>query len=68
MNKAQRRKFLLASSALLATPLASFAQPAQKVRRLGFLTLPSGTPNRKQFWRDALRRGGYEEGRNLAIE
>ena len=68
MSKVRRRRFLIATGAFLATPLASFAQPAQKVRRIGFLTLQPHTPSRQKFWRDALSRGGYEEGRNLAIE
>lgn len=68
MRKNQRRRFLLASSALLAVPLTSFAQPAPKVRRIGYLSLAAASTEVQQFWRDSLRRAGYEEGRNLVIE
>ena len=72
MNKVQRRRFLLASSALLAVPLTSFAQQAEKVRRIGVLSLGAPTEFAAQrFWqrlRDSLRRVGYEEGKNLVIE
>ena len=72
MSAAQRRSFLFASSALLAAPLTSFAQPAQKVRRIGFL-LPGAADSlaaslAQQRLRDSLKRIGYEEGRNLVIE
>ena len=72
MSNAQRRKFLFATSVLLAAPLASFAQSEQKVRRIGYLsgaTLASfrGLRNEQWLW-DGLRRAGYEEGKNLIIE
>ena len=35
MNRPERRKFLLASSALLAAPLTSFARATEKVRWIG---------------------------------
>lgn len=72
MSAAQRRSFLFASSALLAAPKTSFAQPAQQQRRIGFLaggasgSLASSLA--QQRLRDSLRRVGYEEGRNLVIE
>lgn len=72
MKKVQRRKFLLASGAFLAVPLASFAQPAEKVRRIGILGLGSPADFASQRFqerlRDSLRRVGYEEGKNLVIE
>jgi putative ABC transport system substrate-binding protein len=57
---------------MLVTPLVSFAQPARKVRRIGFLLgesadTPSGRTIRSDFNR-GLREIGYEEGVNLAIE
>jgi putative ABC transport system substrate-binding protein len=72
INKAQRRKFLLASSAFLAAPLASFGQPAEKMRRIAILGLGSRSEFASQRFQQRLRaslRGvGYEEGRNLIIE
>lgn len=70
MRKDHRRRLLLASSALLAAPLASFAQPAQKVRRIGWLQLENAPtpPEVSAPFRDSLRRRGYEEGKNLVIE
>lgn len=69
MGQVRRRKFLLASGALLAAPLASIAQPAQPVRRIGFLSpyLPP-PPGTAWLFRESLRRAGYEEGKNLVIE
>ena len=72
MEKAERRKFLVASSALLAAPLTSFTQPAGKVRRIGTLGLGAptefGAQRAQQRLRDSLERVGYEVGRNLIIE
>ena len=68
MEKAERRQFLVASSALLAAPLTSFAQPAGKVRRIGYLGLSAPAQGAKRRLQDSLKRVGYEEGRNLIIE
>lgn len=72
MNAARRRSFLLSSSAILAAPLTSLAQPAQKVRRIGFLAAGAADSLAgslaQQRLRDSLKRIGYEEGRNLVIE
>ena len=71
MGHVQRRQFLTAAGALLATPLARAQQRAQKVRRIGFLS-PIAAPPPDAFpspvFRDALRRRGYEVGKNLVIE
>jgi putative ABC transport system substrate-binding protein len=72
MNQIQRRKFLLAASALLAAPLARAQLPA-KVPRIGVLlpgSAPSAgepSPNLESF-RHGLRELGYVEGRSIAIE
>jgi ABC-type uncharacterized transport system substrate-binding protein len=50
--------------ALLATPLAAVAQPAEKVPRIGLLDY---SPVWEPF-RQALRDLGYVEGQNIAIE
>lgn len=64
-----RRRFLLASSVLLAAPLTSFAQPATKVRRIGYLDVGVSTNNtRLPLLLESLRTLGYEEGQNLTVE
>lgn len=69
MRKDRRRRFLLASSALIAAPLTAIAQPAQRLRRIGFLSpFPPPPPGAPWLFREALKRAGYEEGKNLVIE
>jgi putative tryptophan/tyrosine transport system substrate-binding protein len=70
MRKHQLRRLLLAASALLAAPLASFAQPAQAVRRIAILNQGDRTL-REDGWRifeARLRELGYSEGKNLVID
>jgi putative ABC transport system substrate-binding protein len=59
---------------VLAAPLSSDAQPAGKIRRIGFLTL-AATPEssvdsaaRVTAFRQGLREFGWIEGQNIAIE
>ena len=68
MSQASRRRFLTAAGILLAKPDA-IAQQAQRVYRIGYLgaTSPSARLHLDALL-DALRRLGYVEGRNLAIE
>jgi len=62
-----RRTFLAGTGAvLLAAPLATDAQQAAKVARLGFLGTGGGA-NTEAF-RQGLRDLGYFEGRNVVIE
>ena len=73
MMLVQRRRLLFASSALIASPLVSFAQPNKKVWRIGFLYSRSGpTPSNPDVFLDAfvqrMRELGYVEGKNLIIE
>jgi putative ABC transport system substrate-binding protein len=72
MSQVRRRRFLIALGALFAAPLTSFAQPAQKVRRIGFLGVGvakgAGAMLARQRLTDTLRRLGYDEGRNLVVE
>jgi putative ABC transport system substrate-binding protein len=68
-----RRHFLLGAGALLATPFRSFSQPAQKMRRIGYLSpgfpSPGGSTSRiARTLQEALGRAGYEEGKNLIFE
>ena len=63
-----RRHFLATLSlGALAASFASFAQP-QSVRRIGILTTAAPEAPFPRTLPDRLRRLGYEEGRNLAIE
>ena len=70
MGRLQRRHFLIASGALLAAPMAPFAQQQSRVWRIGFLTNGTVTSTKGQL--DAFVRGlnelGYFEGRNIIIE
>jgi putative ABC transport system substrate-binding protein len=65
--------FVLALS-LFATPLAAEAQPAEKVYRIGYLSIgsapgtPGSYPRPLDGFRQQLRELGWVEGRNLAIE
>jgi len=72
MSQAQRRRFLVVTGVLLAAPFFSFAQPAQKVRQIGFLSpdaFASGTGDEaRKMFPASLRKFGYEEGKNLVIE
>src|SRR5258705_9323809 len=56
---------------LLAAPLATEAQPAGKVHRIGFLSPGFPRPDRDppvDAFRQGLRDLGYVEGQNLVIE
>jgi putative tryptophan/tyrosine transport system substrate-binding protein len=70
MSRIPRRRLVLAAAALLAAPLAPFAQKQSRVWRVGFLS--NGTPSSAKFQLDAFLRGlnelGYVEGRNVVIE
>ena len=68
----RRRQFLMLGAAL-AVPFRSDGQQASRVRRVGFLAGRSqSTPSNPDPFYDAfvdqLRKLGYEEGKNLAIE
>lgn len=68
----RRRKFLLASGAILAWPAGLFAQQSDKVRRIGFLSpdaadTPFGKYVQPRF-SDLLQQLGYAVGRDLVIE
>ena len=57
---------------LLAAPLAAEAQSAEKVYRIGYLSIGSGTgavyTRPLEGFRQRLRELGWVEGRNIAIE
>lgn len=70
MNMAQRRTFLLASSALLAAPLAANSQVRGKAVRIGYIQ--TATPDEQEpltrAFEEGLRELGYVEGRNVVFE
>jgi ABC-type uncharacterized transport system substrate-binding protein len=69
LNRVQRRQFLIAAGALLATPLAADAQQAPKVARIGYLSPNlAASPHLRAAFRQGLRDLGYVEGRNVVIE
>src|SRR4029453_4530368 len=54
---------------LMLTPLATEAQQAPKVARIGYLAGNlAATPHRPEAFRQALRDLGYVEGRNVMME
>src|SRR5262245_25924280 len=65
-----RRTFLYASLAALAMPLATEAQQAGKVYRIGFLSwgFPPPADRYGEPFRERLRELGYVEGQNIAVE
>jgi putative ABC transport system substrate-binding protein len=65
-----RRTFLAGTGAvLLAAPLATEAQQAGKVPRIGFLALNRAAyPHVHEVFRQGLHDLGYVEGRNVVIE
>src|SRR2546421_12951532 len=62
-----RRGFLTGSVTLLATPLASEAQPEGKVYRVGFLSA-STVPDLVEALRQGLHDLGWMEGQNFVLE
>lgn len=69
MSQVRRRQFLIATSALLAAPLAAHAQrPAMPV--IGSLSslAPAEVAHLIAAFRKSLDGAGYVEGRNVAIE
>jgi ABC-type uncharacterized transport system substrate-binding protein len=58
------------SLSILAAPLAAEAQPAQKVWRIGLVSIGSdpAQPARWQPFVEAMRELGYVESRNLAVK
>lgn len=65
-----RRHILLGLGAGALAPLPAFAQQQGKVWRIGFLgtAFASGYVREIEWVRGGLRKAGYEEGRNIAVE
>lgn len=68
-NMSQRRTFLIFAGALVAAPIVSIAQPAQKMRRIGFLL--ESASNKEYLYTNLiprLRELGWAEGVNVTFE
>ena len=66
-----RRAFLTAlGGGLVTAPIAAAAQPAEKVARVGLVSLGTdrSRPGGWQPFAEAMRASGFVEGRNLAIK
>jgi len=61
---------LVVAVSILAAPLATAAQPAEKVQRIGYLSAGSATssPRAVEAFRQGLRELGWVEGQNIVIE
>lgn len=70
MTCVARRRFLIATAALLTTPMVVEAQPSGTVFRLGFLVGGTASSAREIIaaFRDELRKLGWIEGKNIIIE
>ena len=64
-----RRTFIGAvAGGFVAAPFAAYAQPAEKVYRIGLLRVGVGTtPLSKSFW-ETMARLGWVEGQNVIVE
>jgi putative ABC transport system substrate-binding protein len=66
----RRRRFLLATCALLVLPRAAGAQPREKTYRIGYIQ--TATPEEQEpltkAFDEALRGLGYVEGKNIVVE
>jgi putative tryptophan/tyrosine transport system substrate-binding protein len=63
-----RRAFVTGLGAVLAAPLATRAQQAGKLPKVGLLTISSGNTPIDMAFADALRDLGWIDGRNVVIE
>jgi putative ABC transport system substrate-binding protein len=72
MHPIRRRVLLAGAGVLLTTPPVGRSQPADKPRRIGFLSLETADSEGGQLAQklipEALKRSGYIEGGNLIIE
>jgi putative tryptophan/tyrosine transport system substrate-binding protein len=67
----RRREFIAGLGGAVAWPLATGAQQAERVRRVGVLTYDFDTPRSRSgfsIFRDALEQLGWSEGRNLRLD
>lgn len=65
----QRRRLLAALAATFGTaPCRAWAQPAEKVRAIGYLTLSEKPSLRDEVFLQSMRELGWIEGKNLRVE
>ncbi len=67
MGTIGRRRFLIASGALVVAPTPAISLEPGKVWRIGYVHLRSGPSERDEAFRAELRNLGYVEGQNLVI-
>src|SRR2546427_8946597 len=63
-----RRSFLTGVAGIIADPLATAAQQAGKVHRIGFLSAAGPSGGQVEGLRHGLREQGYVENQTLLIE
>lgn len=69
MGSVRRRRFLISVGLLLGTPLATLAQQAAKVSRIGLVHVGlDHVPPSLGTLREGLRTLGYEEGKNIRLD
>jgi putative tryptophan/tyrosine transport system substrate-binding protein len=70
MGRIRRRQLLIIAGVLLAAPLATLAQQARPIRRIGFLASSSAerAKSRLASFRQALRELGYVEGQDVVVD
>lgn len=68
MSQPRRRRFLIASSALLAAPFFVEAEPTKKSYRIGFLLGLRGRKGGTAPFEQGLRELGWVNGQNVTIE
>src|SRR5438093_2358118 len=64
----KRREFLGLLGLVATWPLATYAQQAVKVPRLGYLALRAGPTADDEAFKQGLRELGWIEGQTIAIE
>jgi putative ABC transport system substrate-binding protein len=63
----RRRSFLAGGVSIVAVPLAASAQSPNPIRKLGYVSF-TDVPKLEAAFIGALRRLGWEEGRNVVVE
>lgn len=65
----RRALLTFGASIAIASPFVSLAQAPARISRIGYIALPSSSPNvRLAAFREGMRELGYTEGRNFIVE